>query len=187
MGANIPEWTRAATGTAMSPSQFIQSPEAQNAVFRQRFGGYLQQYGNPQDAASAWFTGRPQAQGGNASDTYINGNEYVRRFNQALGVSPSNAAALAGGGLPTPKPAQIAQTSIQGGTPVPDQPQQQPQPGGVLGQPEAPMAPPQQQQQGILGQMPQMPQIPFYMRRTNPQLAYQRIPLPPGFQGFQGA
>ena len=109
-----------------------------------------------------------------------------------------NAAALAGGGLPsTPPPSMGAppgaapQTgqrqlpqSIEG-TPSPDQPAppQQPPQGGLLGQPEAPMAPPQQQQ-GILGQMPQ---IPFYMRRTNPQLAYSRIPLPPGFQGFQGA
>ena len=114
-----------------------------------------------------------------------------------------NAAALAGGGLPsTPPPsvgappgaaragaAPMPQTpqTIEG-TPSPDQPapQQQPQ-GGLLGQAAMEQPMPQEQPQGLLGQQMQMPQIPYYMRRTNPQLAYSRIPLPPGFQGFQGA
>lgn len=35
------------------------SPESQDAIFRFKFGGYVKQYGNPQDAASAWLTGKP--------------------------------------------------------------------------------------------------------------------------------
>jgi len=62
MGANVPEWTAAATGRAMTPQEFLANPAAQDATFRHRFGSYLQKYGNPQDAASAWFTGGPQSQ-----------------------------------------------------------------------------------------------------------------------------
>jgi len=85
MQSNVPEWTKAATGTAATPSQFLADSDLQDTVFRHHFGGAVAKYGNPQDAASEWFTGRPLAQGGNASDGYINGNEYVRRFNNALG------------------------------------------------------------------------------------------------------
>lgn len=94
MGSNIPSWTKAATGETMTPQEFLKSKEAQDAVFRHRFGSYLDVYGNPQDAASVWFTGKPLATGGNRSDGYITGNEYVRRFNNALGT-PSNLMAFA--------------------------------------------------------------------------------------------
>ena len=38
MASNVPEWTRAALGTAMTPDQFRNSPAAQEIVFRHRFG-----------------------------------------------------------------------------------------------------------------------------------------------------
>jgi hypothetical protein len=85
MGSNIPEWTRKHFGSALTPQQFLQNKEAQDAVFNGQFGSYVQQHGNPQDAASMWFTGRPLAQGGKSSDGYITGNQYVDRFNRALG------------------------------------------------------------------------------------------------------
>lgn len=85
MGNNIPDWTQKHYGQALTPQQFLQNKEAQDAVFNGEFGGYVGKYGNPQDAASAWFTGRPLAQGGKSSDGYITGNQYVDRFNKALG------------------------------------------------------------------------------------------------------
>jgi hypothetical protein len=95
MGANVPEWTQAALGKSMTPYEFLGDQDAQDAVFRHRFGSYVDKYGNPQDAASAWFTGRPLAAGGSsASDGYITGNTYVNRFNKALG-SQQQALALA--------------------------------------------------------------------------------------------
>lgn len=111
MGNNIPSWTQKHYGQALTPQQFLANKDAQDAVFNGEFGGYVSKYGNPQDAASTWFTGRPQAQGGHSSDGYITGNQYVDKFNKALGGGPAPGGALAaintaaptgggGGGMP---------------------------------------------------------------------------------------
>ena len=68
MGKNIPSWTKEALGSSMTPSEFLASPEAQEAVFETQFGKSVAKYGNPVDAASVWFSGRPLAKAGNASD-----------------------------------------------------------------------------------------------------------------------
>jgi len=59
MGANIPSWTKEVLGVAMTPEQFLQDQSAQDAVARAKLGGYLNKYGNINDAASMWFSGRP--------------------------------------------------------------------------------------------------------------------------------
>lgn len=86
MGANIPSWTKTTLGYSMNPQQFLANPAAQDAVFNRYFGSFMSKYGNPQDAASMWFTGRPLASGAGLSDvTGTTGSVYVDRFNQALG------------------------------------------------------------------------------------------------------
>ena len=62
MGANIPSWTEAALGRKLTPFEFLHSPEAQEAVFEHQMSKNLQKYGNLQDAASVWFSGRPLAE-----------------------------------------------------------------------------------------------------------------------------
>lgn len=101
MGSNVPEWTQSALGYAMSPQDFLRDKAAQDAVFKNRFGGYANKYGNPQDAASAWFTGRPLSQGANASDVLgTTGAHYVDMFNKHLGntkvasADPTDTGAL---------------------------------------------------------------------------------------------
>lgn len=85
MGANIPSWTQAALGRSMTPGQFLSDEAAQDQTFAHRFGLLADKYGNPQDAASAWLTGRPLSQGGNARDQLgTSGNAYVRKFNQGV-------------------------------------------------------------------------------------------------------
>ena len=107
MGANIPSWTQAALGRSMSPQEFLANPQAQDAVFDHRFGGYIQKYGNPYDAASAWFTGRPQSQGGNSKDVLgTSGNGYVQKFANALMRNAPGAMAYAPGGGDGWSPAQ---------------------------------------------------------------------------------
>jgi hypothetical protein len=84
MGANIPSWTKQVLGVELTPQQFLNMPAAQDAVFNTIFGGYIQQYGNVEDAASMWFSGRPMAQAGNARD--ILGTtvpQYVSKFQQS--------------------------------------------------------------------------------------------------------
>lgn len=103
MGANIPEWTRQAVGRAMTPQEFLASPEAQDAVFNKIFGGYIEKHGNPQDAASMWFSGRPLAQAGGRQDILgTNPEQYVNKFNSALGADPLASGGVGRFGMATP-------------------------------------------------------------------------------------
>ena len=86
MGANIPSWTQNATGTAMNSQQFLANPSAQDAVFNKYFGSYMSKYGNSNDAASMWFSGKPLSQGANSTDVLgTTGSAYVDKFNTAIG------------------------------------------------------------------------------------------------------
>lgn len=67
MGKNIPQWTQAAIGRAMTPQEYLNNPQAQDAVFERYFGDNMRKYGF-NDAASIWFSGRRAAQAGNARD-----------------------------------------------------------------------------------------------------------------------
>lgn len=94
MGANIPEWTRAHLGVEMTPEQFLADPTAQDKVFDGVTSGYHAKYGNLDDVTSSWFSGRPVAQAGNASDGYNTTPQYVSKVNKAMGgVEAINAAA----------------------------------------------------------------------------------------------
>lgn len=94
MGANIPSWTKGALGQVLSPQQFLSSPSAQDAVFNKYFGQSLSKFGNANDAASVWFTGRPLSSGGDASDILgTTGKAYVDKFNAALGQVTNTAGA----------------------------------------------------------------------------------------------
>ena len=85
MGANIPEWTQAALGRAMTPEEFIASPEAQDAVFDHRFGGYVQKYG-PEGAAKAWFAGEGGMKNPNARDVLgTSVDDYAAKFKRGMG------------------------------------------------------------------------------------------------------
>lgn len=83
MGANIPEWTQAALGQAMTPEQFAANPQAQDATFDHRFGGYVDKYG-PAGAASMWFSGDPTPDG-SADQLGTSDSDYVSKFLGAIG------------------------------------------------------------------------------------------------------
>lgn len=86
MGTNVGPWTLRYLGRSMTPQEFLADPAAQDAVFRGQFGSYLTRYGNPSDAASMWFTGRPYSTGYGRSDAIpgvhpgLTGAQYVSRF-----------------------------------------------------------------------------------------------------------
>ena len=157
MGQNVGPWTKEVLGQSLTPQQFLASPQAQDAVFQGKFGQYVNRYGNPQDAASAWFTGRPLAQGANKSDLYgTTGSSYVAKFNQALG-NPQTAQPQA---TPQAAPTQTAQLNSPFAMPqlpsVPSLGSQSPQVSqpstGLLGQQMAmPMMRPRVNLAGLLG------------------------------------
>lgn len=91
MGANIPSWTKEVTGKAMTPQQFLADPAVQDQVFNTKFGQAMTKYGNAQDAASVWFSGKPLAQAAGRHDiTGTSAEQYVNKFNNALGVGGDN-------------------------------------------------------------------------------------------------
>jgi hypothetical protein len=80
MDFNIPEWTEQAIGYRMTPEEFLASPEAQEATTAYHFGNFHREHGTWEDAASVWFSGRPMAKAGNASDGWATVPEYVEKF-----------------------------------------------------------------------------------------------------------
>jgi hypothetical protein len=59
MGNNIPSWSREALGRQITADEFLANPQLQDQIAHHRMGQYYNKYGNPQDVASMWFSGRP--------------------------------------------------------------------------------------------------------------------------------
>ena len=114
MEANLPKWTKDAIGREVSADEFLSSKDIQDRVFDHRFGGDMAQNGgDPRQAASVWFTGRPiNAQSSAAKDSLgTSGSRYLAKFDQAV------AKAQAGDGAASaPDGAQVAQADL----PAPD-------------------------------------------------------------------
>jgi hypothetical protein len=84
MESNLGEWTEAALGRRLTAEEFLASPEAQDAVFRHRFGQYVARYG-PEGAARAWFAGeRGMNDLGRTDSLDTSVAEYERRFTENL-------------------------------------------------------------------------------------------------------
>lgn len=82
-GKNIPSWTNEALGHPMTAQQFLADPKAQEQTAAFHVNRILSSGNSPQDAASIWFSGRPQRKAGNAKDTYgTTVPQYVNKFNQ---------------------------------------------------------------------------------------------------------
>jgi len=58
MGSNIPSWTAKYYGKRLTPSQYLNSPAAQEATARGVLQSYYNKYG-ARGAASAWYSGSP--------------------------------------------------------------------------------------------------------------------------------
>lgn len=86
MDFNIPSWTQDALGRSLSINEFLADRVAQDKVFVNQFGKWIDKFGSAQNAASAWLTGRPISADNTSAD--VNGttsNKYVARFNKLVG------------------------------------------------------------------------------------------------------
>jgi len=72
MGANIPSWTKQALGRSLTPQEFLNDKDAQEAVFEDQFKRNIAKYGSLEDAVSVWFSGRPLAQATKAGARDVN-------------------------------------------------------------------------------------------------------------------
>jgi len=80
MPGNLSQWSRQALGREVSEEEFMASEEIQDRIFFDQATRQYRRHGNWQDVASVWFTGQPLRRGGDRSDGYITGNQYVDRF-----------------------------------------------------------------------------------------------------------
>ena len=97
MGRNIPSWTKKYFGRELTPQEFLDSREAQRAVFRGQFGDYVTQFGHPAEAAGAWLGG-PGGRNGTSRDG--NGKSvpaYRKDFMSLYDGSPDPGARGVGG------------------------------------------------------------------------------------------
>lgn len=94
MSGNVPSWTRMAIGRAMTPEEFMASPEAQERTAKYMMEKYYRKYGTAADVASMWHAGRPisQARRINARDraTGLETAVYAARVEQGVQRTLSN-------------------------------------------------------------------------------------------------
>jgi hypothetical protein len=96
MEANVGPWTKEILGKELTPDEFLANSTAQDAVFRGKFGQYIQQTGSAADAASMWHSGKPLAEAAAAGAKDSLGTatkDYVTRFTQGLNEPAPNAFA----------------------------------------------------------------------------------------------
>lgn len=100
MGNNVGPWTKEVLGQEMTPQDFLQNPQAQDAVFNAKFGQYVNKYG-PEGAARAWIGGPGGVNNPNAMARDANGNpiglsvgDYGHRFMTGAGPSPNATVPL---------------------------------------------------------------------------------------------
>ncbi len=95
MGANIPAWTKSALGYSMTPQQFLASADAQEKVFEDQSNKAYAKYGNWDDVASVWFSGKPLS-GNTASDGYNSVPEYVKKVRKNMGITEPTKIVIPG-------------------------------------------------------------------------------------------
>jgi len=147
MGKNIPSWTKKALGVSMTPQQYLADTKAQDATAKYYMAQNLAKYGNVEDVASIWLSGRP-ASNNRAKDlatgvsvpSYIkNVMAYYNRYNPEKD------------GMGGPGPMGMGQP-MQNSQPMPPAPQSMPA-GPSMPAPQAPQqqppAPPTQQFQNL--------------------------------------
>lgn len=80
MEGNIPSWTKEALGESLTTEEFLNNEKAQDAVVEYQLKKSFNRYGNYEDAASVWFTGKPASKAGNVSDGFTSAPDYLQKF-----------------------------------------------------------------------------------------------------------
>lgn len=94
LASNIKQWSKDVLGQSITPRQYLQSPQIQDIIAHVKIDDMYKKYGNPQDVASMWLSGKP-LKGNNAADvkTGITVPRYVqnvmRNMNQFANNTPT--------------------------------------------------------------------------------------------------
>jgi len=68
MPGNLPSWSKQAVGRVVTEQEFLSNPKIQDQIAQYQMDKIYKQYGNLEDVASVWFSGRPLGKAGNAKD-----------------------------------------------------------------------------------------------------------------------
>lgn len=113
MGKYVPEWTKKALGYSLTPEQFLKDPKAQDAVAHARMGDLYRRYGNVQDVAAVWFSGRPLHNNSSQDITGVSVPLYAQlaqqHHDQLLVAMGNRGTALAANTVSHPVPGRKAQ------------------------------------------------------------------------------
>jgi murein DD-endopeptidase MepM/ murein hydrolase activator NlpD len=103
MGNNVPNWTKSALGTSMTPEQFLKDKSAQDATARYHLWNYYKNYG-PRKAAMAWNQGVGGMQQGWGKDYAQDVMGRMRNYGYSSGMqkNPQSAGYGSGGGWVSP-------------------------------------------------------------------------------------
>jgi len=85
MPGNLPTWLKQAGLPNMTPQEFLNSPDAQEKVFENQSLTNYAKYGNWDDVASVWFSGKPLSKN-TSSDGYNTVPEYVAKVRANMGI-----------------------------------------------------------------------------------------------------
>lgn len=81
MEGNVPEWSKAALGRALTKEEFLADRDAQEKIAHHRFGQYLNQAETPAEASAMWFGGPGYKKHMGAKDVLGTSiPEYMARF-----------------------------------------------------------------------------------------------------------
>lgn len=80
MEGNIGPWTKEVFGKPMTTEEFMNDPEAQDAVVENQLRKSYEKFGTYDDAASVWFSGQPYDPSSRKSDGSTTVPEYVKKF-----------------------------------------------------------------------------------------------------------
>lgn len=82
MGNNVPSWSQEILGQRLTPQEFLANPQYQDQIAQAKLGQYYDKYGNINDAASMWFSGRPAS--GNSGRDVLGTSvpQYIRTINR---------------------------------------------------------------------------------------------------------
>lgn len=82
MGQNIAPWGREALGRNVTVNEFMSNPTLQDDIAKYKLGEYYDKYGNINDVASMWFSGRPAFRNTRRDILGTSVPEYISRVNR---------------------------------------------------------------------------------------------------------
>lgn len=92
MPSNLAPWLKEAGMPAMTPEEFAKDKDAQRQLFNFKFGQFMDQTGNFNDAASMWFTGQKLTPTtAERTDHYHTNVQYIQEANRRLARTASQS------------------------------------------------------------------------------------------------